>query len=155
MVQNRLVLIINFLKAFNEKFQCREPEPPGAAFFYLEPEPTQVGRSQSWLWDIGHPELELPKKVAAPQHCLCYRTGSVFSLKIANLYFKIKNGILTGRCRQCCGAATSGHCCRLCMVVRALNCFESLRYFFKKRKCVRCYPLGQCCGAGTFWSEPV
>ena len=47
-----------------------EPEPPGAAFFCLEPEPTQVGRSRSRLRDLGHlePELEPPKKVAAPQH---------------------------------------------------------------------------------------
>ena len=44
----------------------------GAAFFTLEPELTQVGRSrsQSRLLDLGHlePELEPPKKVAAPQH---------------------------------------------------------------------------------------
>ena len=47
-----------------------EPEPPGAAFFTLEPEPepTQVGRSRSWLLDLGHLEPEPPKKVAAPQH---------------------------------------------------------------------------------------
>ena len=70
MVQNRLVLIIHFLRAQNEKFYCMEPEPPGAAFFCLEPEPTQVGRSRSRLWDLGdlEPELEPPKKVAAPQH---------------------------------------------------------------------------------------
>ena len=43
-----------------------EPEPPGAASFCLEAEPTQVGRSRSRLWDLGHPEP--PKKVAAPQH---------------------------------------------------------------------------------------
>ena len=49
-----------------------EPEPPGAAFFTLEPEPTQVGRSRSRLQYLGHlePETEQPKKVAAPQHCL-------------------------------------------------------------------------------------
>ena len=41
-----------------------EPEPQGAAFFYLEPEPTQFGRSR--LQDLGR--LEPPKKVAAPQH---------------------------------------------------------------------------------------
>ena len=46
-----------------------EPEPPGAAFFCLEPEPTQVGRSWSRLRDLGHLEPEVPKKVAAPQHC--------------------------------------------------------------------------------------
>ena len=50
-----------------------EPEPPGAAFFCLEPEPepTQGGRSRSWLRDLGHLEPEpeqQPKKVAAPQH---------------------------------------------------------------------------------------
>ena len=55
-----------------------EPEPPGAAFFCLEPEPepTQVGqsRSRSRLRDLGdlEPELEPPKKVAAPQHWLVY-----------------------------------------------------------------------------------
>ena len=51
-----------------------EPEPPGAAFFCLEPEPepepTQVGRSRSRLLDLGDLEPELPKKVAAPQHWL-------------------------------------------------------------------------------------
>ena len=53
-----------------------EPEPPGAAFFCLEPEPelTQVGqsRSRSWLRDFSdlEPEPELPKKVAAPHHCV-------------------------------------------------------------------------------------
>ena len=47
-----------------------EPEPPGAAFFCLEPEPTQVGRSRSQLRDLGHlePDPYLPKKVAVPQH---------------------------------------------------------------------------------------
>ena len=42
--------------------------PPGAALFCLEPEPTQVGRSQSRLRDLGHLEPEPPKKVATPQH---------------------------------------------------------------------------------------
>ena len=52
-----------------------ELEPPGAAFFCLEPEPepTQVGRSwsRSRLRDLGdlEPEPEPPKKVAALQHC--------------------------------------------------------------------------------------
>ena len=45
-----------------------EPEPPGAAIFCLEPEPTQFGRSRSRLQDLGLPEPEPPKKVAAPQH---------------------------------------------------------------------------------------
>ena len=40
-----------------------EPEPPGAAFFCLEPEPTQVGRSRSRLRDLGHLEPEPPNKV--------------------------------------------------------------------------------------------
>ena len=44
-----------------------EPEPP---FFLLELEPTQFGRSRSRLRDLGLPELEPPKKVAAPQHCI-------------------------------------------------------------------------------------
>ena len=42
-----------------------EPEPifllAGAAFFDLEPEPTQFGRSQSRLRDLGLPEPE-PQK---------------------------------------------------------------------------------------------
>ena len=42
----------------------------GAAFFCLEPEPTQSGRSRSRLRDLGLPEPEPPKKVAAPQHWL-------------------------------------------------------------------------------------
>ena len=45
-----------------------EPEPPVVAFFCLEPEPTQVGRSRSRLRDLDHPEPEPPKKVAAPHH---------------------------------------------------------------------------------------
>ena len=44
----------------------------GAAFFFLEPEPTQVGRSRSRsrLQDLGdlEPKPEPPKNVAAPQH---------------------------------------------------------------------------------------
>ena len=68
MVQNRLVLIIYFLRAQNEKFKCMEPEPPGAAFFCLEPEQTQVGRSRRRLWDLGDLEPEPPKKVASQQH---------------------------------------------------------------------------------------
>ena len=39
MVQNRLVLIIHFLRAQNEKILVYGA---GAALFYLEPEPTQV-----------------------------------------------------------------------------------------------------------------
>ena len=70
MVQNRLVLIIHFLRAKNKKIYCMEPEPHGAAFFTLEPEQTQEGWSRSWsqLRDHGHMEPEPPKKVAAPQH---------------------------------------------------------------------------------------
>ena len=45
-----------------------EPEPPGALFFCLEPEPTQIGQSRSRLLDLGLPEP--PNKVAAPQHYL-------------------------------------------------------------------------------------
>ena len=41
----------------------------GVASFCLEPELTQVGRSQSRLQDLGHQEPEPPKKVVAPQHC--------------------------------------------------------------------------------------
>ena len=41
----------------------------GAAFFCLEPEPTQFGRSRSRLRDLELPEPEPPKKVADPQHC--------------------------------------------------------------------------------------
>ena len=55
----------------------------GAAFFCLEPEPTQVDRSRSRLRDLGRLEPEPPKKVAAPQHWCCgsetiyYRTIQV------------------------------------------------------------------------------
>lgn len=55
----------------------------GAAFFCLEPEPTQVDRSRSRLRDLGHLEPEPLKKVAAPQHWCCgsetiyYRTIQV------------------------------------------------------------------------------
>ena len=49
-----------------------EPEPRGAALFFLEPDPTQVGRSRSRLQDLGdlepETEPEPPKKVTAPQH---------------------------------------------------------------------------------------
>ena len=55
----------SLLRAQNEKCYCMEQEPP---FFCLEPEPTQFGRSR--LRDLGLPEPEPPKKVAAPQHCL-------------------------------------------------------------------------------------
>ena len=54
-----------------------EPEPPGAASFCLEPEPTQVGRSRSRLRDLGNQEPEPPKKVAAPQHW--YKQSSIHS----------------------------------------------------------------------------
>ena len=59
----------------------------GAAYFCLEPEPTQVGRSRIRLRDLGHPEPEAPKKVAAPQHCVnqscnCYcGTGYVGAIE--------------------------------------------------------------------------
>ena len=43
-----------------------KPEPPGAAFFCLEPEPTKLGRSRSRLRELSLPEP--PKKVAASQH---------------------------------------------------------------------------------------
>ena len=69
MVQNRLVFIIHFLRAQNLKFLVYGA---GAAFFNLEPEPTQVGWSRSWsrLQGLGHLEPEPPKKLAAPQHCI-------------------------------------------------------------------------------------
>ena len=60
MVQNRLVLRIHFLRAQNESLVYGA----GAAWsclFCLEPE--------SALRDLGHPEPEPPKKVAASQHC--------------------------------------------------------------------------------------
>ena len=69
MIQKRLVLIINFFGAQNYKFLCWEPEP--LFFARREPEPTQFGRSR--LRDLGLPEPEPPKKVAAPQHCLKLR----------------------------------------------------------------------------------
>ena len=62
-----------------------EPEPPGAASFCLEP--TQVGRSRSRLWDLGHPEP--PKKVAAPQHWLC-NFLFIFLLALFCLYYQSK-----------------------------------------------------------------
>ena len=34
----------------------------GAAFFCLEPEPTQIGRSRNRFQDLGRPEPEPPKK---------------------------------------------------------------------------------------------
>ena len=37
----------------------------------------QFGRSRSRLRDLGLPELEPPKKVAAPQHCI-YRYLNIF-----------------------------------------------------------------------------
>ena len=40
-----------------------------SSLFCLVPEPTQFGRSQSWLRDLGLPEPEAPKNGAAPQHC--------------------------------------------------------------------------------------
>ena len=63
----RLALIINFSRAQKEKSLVYRA---GAAFFRLEPEPTQFGWSQSRsrLRDLGRPEPEPPKKVAAPQH---------------------------------------------------------------------------------------
>ena len=59
-LQKRLALIIHFFKSSNE---------PGAAFFCLEPEPTQFGRSRSRLRGLVLPEPEPSKKVRAPQHC--------------------------------------------------------------------------------------
>ena len=84
MVQNRIILIIHFLRAQKENFLYMQPEPPGATFFCLEPEPTKVGlsRSRSLLWDLGHIE---PKKVAAPQHCMWYTLeNALFCLTLIN-----------------------------------------------------------------------
>ena len=64
-----------------------EPEPPGAAYFCLEPEPTQVGRSRSRFRDLDHPEPEPPKRVAAPQHC----TIMLQDLKSVSQRIKILN----------------------------------------------------------------
>ena len=60
-----------------------EPEPPGAAFFCLEPVPTQVGRSRSWLRDLGDPEPEPPatlvflvvEQYRSEKHCLELQRG--------------------------------------------------------------------------------
>ena len=69
-----------------------EPEPPGAASFCLEPEPTQVGRSRSWLRDLGYQEPEPPKKVAAPQHC--FDNGSGYALlRSRSQYFLVEAGV--------------------------------------------------------------
>ena len=66
-----------------------EPEPPGAAFFTPEPEPTQVGRSRSQLRDLGHLEQEQepepPKKVAVPQHCLTLHNSVIQSSSTVNV----------------------------------------------------------------------
>ena len=48
-----------------------EPKPPGvkAAWSRSRLEPPYFAWSWSWLRDLGFPEPEPPKKVAAPQHC--------------------------------------------------------------------------------------
>ena len=103
----RLALIINLLRAENNKFKCMEPEPR-PPFFCLELEQALFGRSRSRLRDFGHPEPEPPKKVAAPQHWLiqyrnCQRqiqfcviaALSTFenNLKIAYIFFSRNNSI--------------------------------------------------------------
>ena len=61
MSQKRLSLLMNLIRALNDKFLCLELEP---VFFCLEP--TQFGRSRSRLRDLRLPE---PLKiVSAPQH---------------------------------------------------------------------------------------
>ena len=55
-----------------------EPEPPGAASFSLEPEPTQVGWSRSRLRDLGHQEPEPPKK-SGGSATLLYDEPRIFS----------------------------------------------------------------------------
>ena len=64
---NRILQITFFMSSKLQILESLEPEP---LFFSLEPEQTQVGRSQSRLWDLQLLELETPKKVAAPQHRL-------------------------------------------------------------------------------------
>ena len=61
MIKKELVLIISFLRAQNEKFQCMEPEPPGAGAdpIWLEPESAPGPRTS---------ETGAAQKVAAPQH---------------------------------------------------------------------------------------
>ena len=51
------------------QYMEQEQEPPGSAFFDLEPELTQFGRSRLRPRDLALPEPEPPKKVASPQHC--------------------------------------------------------------------------------------
>ena len=53
----------------------------GAAFFCQEPEPTQFGRSRSRLRDLGLPEPEPPKKVAAPQHSTKHDLKAIYNGK--------------------------------------------------------------------------
>ena len=79
-------LIIHFLRTQNEKYLSMEPEPPGAAFFCLKPEPTQFGRSQSQsrLRDLGLPEP--PKKVWLRN---TVSNGSKVIKKIFNLAYYI------------------------------------------------------------------
>ena len=55
-----------------------EPEPSGAAFFCLEPEPTQCGRSRSRLRDLGL--AEPPKKWRlCNTDCMVYRLKYTFT----------------------------------------------------------------------------
>ena len=49
-----------------------------AAFFCLEPEPTQFSQGRSRPQGLRLPEPEPPKKVAAPQHRLCLSFVSFF-----------------------------------------------------------------------------
>ena len=77
-----------------------ELEPPGAASFCLEPEPTQVGRSRSQFRDLGHqePELEPPKKVAAPQHWARPKNIPVVGTTVLGLWDRSKRSIvITGK----------------------------------------------------------
>ena len=66
MTQKRFALIINFLnlKISNVSVWSRSR----LELFLPGTEPTNSGRSR--LRDLGLPEPEPPKKVAAPQHCL-------------------------------------------------------------------------------------
>ena len=73
MVQNRLVLIINFFESLKWKILEYGAGAAWSRLFLPGAEPTQVCRSRSRLRDLGYQEPEPPNKVAAPQHWSAYK----------------------------------------------------------------------------------
>ena len=51
-----------------------------AAFICLEPEPTQFGPSQSWLWDLGLPSQSRPKSGGSATLAQC--TGDIGKISV-------------------------------------------------------------------------